>query len=153
MINRDILTGRAKVKVTSGYRSHEEQAKLYAKGRTAPGPKVTNARAGHSMHNYGLAFDICLELDGKIISWDVDKDFDEDRRADWMEVVDVFKALGFKWGGDWKTFKDMPHFEMDVPLEVLKRLYNNEMFIEGSKYVSLLGVDAVVVPKGVEILV
>lgn len=105
------------------------------------------------MHNYGLAFDICLELDGKIISWDVDKDFDDDRIADWMEVVDVFKALGFKWGGDWKTLKDMPHFEVDVPLEVLKRLYANQMFIEGSKYVSLLGVDAVVVPKGVEILV
>lgn len=139
--------------MTSGYRSHEEQAKLYAKGRTAPGPKVTNARAGSSMHNYGLAFDICLELDGKIISWDVDKDFDQDRQSDWMEVVEVFKALGFKWGGDWKTFKDMPHFEVDVPLEVLKRLYNNEMFIEGSKYVSLLGVDTVVVPKGVEILV
>lgn len=161
-INTEVLTGRARVKVTSGYRSYEEQDKLYAKGRTAPGPKVTNAKAGHSMHNFGLAFDICLELDGKIISWDVNKDFDEDRQSDWMEVVKVFKDLGFKWGGDWKTFKDMPHFEVDFPLATLRHLYKLNTFIEDTEYVSLhdyivtqgaMGINEITLPKGVQILV
>ena len=46
------------IKVISGTRSFEEQDALFAKGRTAPGPKVTNARGGFSNHNFGIAFDI-----------------------------------------------------------------------------------------------
>lgn len=40
-----------------GFRSFEEQAALYAKGRTSGGRIVTKAKAGESYHNYGLAFD------------------------------------------------------------------------------------------------
>jgi len=40
-----------------GARSFEEQAALYAKGRTAPGMIATKAKAGESFHNYGLAID------------------------------------------------------------------------------------------------
>ena len=40
-----------------GRRTMEEQAALYAIGRSAPGKVVTKARAGESFHNYGLAFD------------------------------------------------------------------------------------------------
>ena len=40
-----------------GFRSFEEQAALYSKGRTAGGRIVTKAKAGESYHNYGLAFD------------------------------------------------------------------------------------------------
>lgn len=40
-----------------GYRTRDEQMKLYLKGRTQPGPKVTNARGGYSVHNYGGAID------------------------------------------------------------------------------------------------
>jgi len=39
------------------------------------------------------------------------KDFDGDKIADWMEVVKVFKDAGWEWGGDWKKFKDGPHFQ------------------------------------------
>ena len=46
------------IKVLSGLRSFAEQDALYAQGRTAPGPKVTHARGGHSNHNFGIAFDI-----------------------------------------------------------------------------------------------
>jgi len=35
----------------------EEQAALYAIGRTAPGKIVTKARPGESYHNHGLAYD------------------------------------------------------------------------------------------------
>lgn len=80
-------------------------------GRTKPGRKVTNAKAGQSIHNYGLSLDIVLIIDGKTASWDVKKDWDNDRQSDWMEVVSIFKKYGWSWGGDWRTFKDMPHFE------------------------------------------
>lgn len=105
------LTGRARVRITQGLRSNDEQKKLYAQGRTSPGKKVTNARPGQSIHNYGLAVDICLIIDEKEASWDTTKDWDGDRQADWMEVVTIFKRHGWHWGGDWRTFKDMPHFE------------------------------------------
>lgn len=105
------LTGRAKIRITQGLRTFDEQAKLYAQGRTTPGKKVTNAKAGQSIHNYGLAVDMCLMIDGKDVSWDTAKDWDNDRTADWYECVRIFAKHGWNWGGNWKTFKDLPHFE------------------------------------------
>lgn len=105
------LTGRAKVEIAQGHRTFEEQNKLYAQGRTAPGKIVTKAKGGQSIHNFALAVDIVLIIDGKKASWDSKTDWDEDKQSDWMEVVDVFKKYGWNWGGDWKSFKDLPHFE------------------------------------------
>lgn len=105
------LTGRAKVRITQGLRTFKEQDDLYAIGRTQPGKKVTNAKGGQSIHNYGLAVDICLIIDGKIASWDTVKDWDNDKVTDWYECVKIFAKHGWDWGGNWKTFKDLPHFE------------------------------------------
>ncbi|WP_246303048.1 M15 family metallopeptidase [Paenibacillus plantarum] len=41
--------------IVQGLRTMDEQAALYAQGRTTVGSIVTNARAGYSYHNYGLA--------------------------------------------------------------------------------------------------
>lgn len=100
-------------------RTFEEQNQLYSQGRTRLYDnkgnrlgKVTNAKGGQSIHNYGLAFDIVLLVNnGKTASWDTVKDFDKDGKADWMEVVNIFKKHGWEWGGDWKSFKDKPHLE------------------------------------------
>lgn len=100
------LTGKAEVRITQGLRTFEEQQKLYNQR-----PKVTNAKAGQSIHNYGFAVDICLIIDGKVASWDTAKDWDNDKIADWYEVVKIFAKYGWEWGGNWKNFKDMPHFE------------------------------------------
>lgn len=105
------LTGRAKVRITQGLRSFEEQEKLYAIGRITTGKKVTNAKAGQSIHNYGFAVDICMMIDGKEASWDTAKDWDNDKVADWYECVKIFARHGWNWGGNWKTFKDLSHFE------------------------------------------
>lgn len=51
--------------ITCTLRSGAEQEALYAKGRTAPGAVVTNARAGQSAHQYGLAFDFVIMDSGK----------------------------------------------------------------------------------------
>ncbi len=99
--------------ITQGLRTIAEQDALYAQGRTKPGPIVTNARGGHSYHNYGLAIDFALLLlDGRNVSWDMNWDGDGDKVADWSEVVQEAKALGFEWGGDWTSFKDLPHFQI-----------------------------------------
>lgn len=107
----EALTGRAKVRITQGLRTFKEQDELYAQGRTKAGKKVTNAKGGQSIHNYGLAVDICLIIDGKAASWDTAKDWDNDGVADWYECVKIFARHGWSWGGNWKTFKDLPHFE------------------------------------------
>src|SRR5690349_5519581 len=49
--------------LTQTYRSPDDQAADYAKGRTAPGKVVTNAKPGQSLHNYypALAFDVAFK--------------------------------------------------------------------------------------------
>lgn len=89
--------------VVQTLRTFPEQDFIYQQGRTRPGPIVTNAKPGQTYHNYGLAFDFCNQVNGKL-RWVVDKN--------WMIVVDIFKSYGFKWGGDWKSIKDYPHFEL-----------------------------------------
>lgn len=100
------LTGRATVRIVQGLRTFAEQDALYAKR-----PRVTNARGGQSLHNYGFAIDFALLLDDKTISWEAGRDFDGDKIADWMEVVKVFKAAGWTWGGEFKSIVDRPHLE------------------------------------------
>jgi hypothetical protein len=48
---------------TLGTRTFAEQAKLYFQGRTTPGPIVTNAPAGSSLHNFGCAVDVVRDGD------------------------------------------------------------------------------------------
>lgn len=103
--------------ITQGLRTIAEQDALYAQGRTRPGSIVTNAKGGYSNHNFGVAIDFALLLpDGKNVSWDTLRDGDKDSLPDWSEVVDIAKSLGFAWGGDWRSFKDMPHFELTFGL-------------------------------------
>jgi peptidoglycan L-alanyl-D-glutamate endopeptidase CwlK len=112
----EVLTGRAKCRLAYTYRTFAEQDILYAQGRKNPGKVVTQARGGQSYHNYGLATDIVLLVDKdkngsyESASWESNVDFDGDGRADWQEVVNIFKHYGWEWGGDWK-FSDNPHFQ------------------------------------------
>lgn len=107
---------------TQGMRTKEEQAKLYGQGRTGyfyngkdysqpSKPLVTNAKPGESIHNYGLALDFAIIKNGSEVVWNTTADFDKDGKADWLEVVEEAKKLGFKWGGDWTTFRDYSHLE------------------------------------------
>lgn len=101
-----VLTGRAKMRITQGLRTFAEQDALYNKR-----PRVTKAKGGQSVHNYGFAVDICMIIDGKEASFDTHKDWDGDKIADWDECVKIFAKHGWSWGGNWSTFKDMPHFD------------------------------------------
>nr|WP_213525868.1 M15 family metallopeptidase [Paenibacillus sp. J31TS4] len=109
--------------ITEGFRSEEKQEELYRQGRSGDGRVVTNARGGESYHNYGLAIDFALlTKDGKAI-WDLEYDGNRNGKADWMEVVAIAKRLGFTWGGDWTSFPDYPHLQMDFGYSIreLKR--------------------------------
>lgn len=90
------------IKVLSGTRSYAEQEALYAKGRTAPGPKVTNARGGYSNHNFGIAFDIGVFSGGKFLT-DSPK---------YKAVGVLGMELGLEWGGNWTSIVDQPHFQL-----------------------------------------
>ncbi len=133
------LTGKAQVRISQGLRTIEEQNNLYAQGRTKPGKKVTNAKGGSSYHNYGLAVDIVLIIDGKEASWDTEKDFDNDGKADWMEVVAVFKKYNWAWGGNFKSITDKPHFEKTFGYTVSQLLakHSKKDFIPSTTYIKL----------------
>ena len=147
-INNKLLGKGVRLRFAYTTRTNGEQSDLYAQGRTklfdSKGKRlgiVTKAKAGESIHNYHLAWDIVLLLDKNLdgifeeASWDTILDFDKDGKSDWMEVVEYFKSIGAVWGGDFifKDFKDAPHFEMTFghSWKTLKALYDKgETFTE-----------------------
>lgn len=97
------------VQISEGHRSNARQNELYAQGRTKPGNIVTNAKAGQSWHNYGIAVDFFLtSKDGSKALWTVN--------SKWRRAAAIGKSLGFTWGGDWDGFVDNPHLQMSQGL-------------------------------------
>lgn len=94
-------------KAISGNRTWEEQARIYAQGRTAPGKIVTNARPGYSNHNYGIAVDMGVFKNGKYL----DGSNPSEAEAFHRKAANVAEKYNIEWGGSWKSFKDYPHFE------------------------------------------
>ena len=94
--------GGIRIKIISGFRTYAEQDALYAQGRTAPGDVVTNARAGYSNHNFGIAFDVAV-FEGNTY-------LEESPKYKAVGVIGM--DLGLEWGGNWKTLVDQPHFQL-----------------------------------------
>ena len=91
--------------ITQGLRTNEEQAKLYAQGRTEPGAIVTFAPPGYSWHNFGLAFDVAF----KGATW-----AEMNTRAWlplWNRIGVIGEFVGLEWGGRWAKPVDLPHFQ------------------------------------------
>jgi peptidoglycan L-alanyl-D-glutamate endopeptidase CwlK len=115
-----------KLRVSSAYRNYAEQNELYAQGRTKAGSIVTNAKGGQSSHNFGTAIDVVPIVNGKA-----------DWNTDWNKIAVIGKSVGFSWGGDWTSFKDKPHFEMNFgnTLAQLRAKYDSGKLTDG--YVQL----------------
>jgi peptidoglycan L-alanyl-D-glutamate endopeptidase CwlK len=105
-----------RVLITQTWRSPKEQDDLYAQGRTMPGKKVTNAKAGQSAHNClmpdGLpgsrAFDFAIyKSNSSVIDW-TPFDTDDDR---WHEAIEIGKKLGLVSGSTFHGIADTCHFE------------------------------------------
>lgn len=97
--------------ITCTYRSNDEQAQLYAQGRTKPGPIVTKAMPGQSAHNVFLngapaacAFDIVVMQSGKP-QWNV-------RNPAWQIAGKIGQSVGLDWAGSWTSFVEFPHFQV-----------------------------------------
>ena len=138
-INKLELGKGVRLRFSYTFRTFEEQDSLYSQGRTKPGNKVTNAKGGQSIHNYGLAFDIVMlydkDGDGNFeeVSWDVKRDGDKDGIADWLEVTKVFTQAGFTNGFITNGKKwDLPHFQMDFGLNwrQMKAKIDNKEYTE-----------------------
>lgn len=91
--------------VTCTLRSNEEQAALYAQGRTAPGKIVTKALPGQSAHNFGLAIDVVPIVHGKP-DW-------EGEHPVWQQIGQIGQAAGLEWAGapDY-PFHELAHLQM-----------------------------------------
>ncbi|MCP1289761.1 MULTISPECIES: M15 family metallopeptidase [Chromobacterium] len=98
--------------ITTTWRSGAEQDELYAQGRTKPGSKVTNARAGQSAHNAMIqgkpaarAFDVVPLVNGKAM-WDA-------KHPAWQTMGRIGMELGLNWYGRPNApFREFPHFEL-----------------------------------------
>ncbi len=109
--------------VGQGLRTRDEQARLYGKGRTgaqmrAMGLPIHYARPNepkvtwtmNSNHMTGRAADLWAWVNGGI-SWDTNRGY-YDRIAVAMKRAAMELCVPIEWGGDWKTTKDYPHFEL-----------------------------------------
>lgn len=111
----EMVTSRIEPLIYCGRRTMEEQAALYAKGRTAGGKIVTKARPGESYHNYGLAFDwVPLKKTAKnsdlwVANWD-----DETAFKLGEHVGLSFGLVGISWETGhlqtslYKSWRDIP---------------------------------------------
>lgn len=85
--------------ITEGVRTLERQKVLFAKGAT---------KTMKSKHLIGRAFDVAAVVDGEV-------------RWDWPLYSQIATAIkqaakeqnvSIVWGGEWKSFRDGPHFEL-----------------------------------------
>lgn len=100
------------IRLTEGLRTMQTQLQYWSKGRTKtadghwmitnPKQLVTHAYPGQSLHQFGLALDICIAgSDPYPIDHTV-----------WEKYGDILKAHGLTWGGDWTGADcDQPHCE------------------------------------------
>lgn len=86
--------------ITEGVRTIEKQREYYAKGAS----KTMNSR-----HLTGHAVDLAAYI-GSDVRWDWPL---YHKLADAMKRAANSLNVPIVWGGDWKSFKDGPHFELD----------------------------------------
>lgn len=100
VVERAIAKSPVDFMITEGLRSSDRQAALVAAGAS---------RTQRSRHLTGHAVDVAALVDGQV-------------RWDWPlygRITAAFKAAATEletpivWGGDWKTLRDGPHFELD----------------------------------------
>lgn len=95
-----------KINITQTLRSISYQNELYAISRTVPGKKVTDAKGGSSLHNYGLAIDFGVFKGGKYLPGDT-----KEQQIYYKECGDIAIKLGFFWGGNFKGIFDQGHIQ------------------------------------------
>lgn len=98
--NKALSLSQIDFAVTEGLRTKARQAELMAAGAS---------RTMNSRHLTGHAIDVAPIIGGKI-RWDWPL-FDELAKA--FKLAAKEENIPIVWGGDWVSFKDGPHFELD----------------------------------------
>ena len=113
VLNRALQTSPHMFVVTEGLRTLERQRELLRVGAT----KTLKSRHLKQPDGYGHAFDfyalVDINKDGKV-------SFEEMSNVRLMlGIADAIKAaakeekVALTYGGDWRKFRDYPHFELD----------------------------------------
>ena len=99
IIGMALARGNVDFTITEGLRTKERQYKLVQEGKS----KTMNSK-----HLTGKAVDF---IPYPFHGWNDTESF----RAVGEELKRIAEFLGYKcqYGGDWKSFKDFPHFQLD----------------------------------------
>ena len=105
VVNRAIELTQVDFTVIEGLRTKERQAQLLKEKKTT---------TSNSRHLTGHAVDLAAWVipegsDKGTVSWDW-KYYEQ--IADAMKKAALELKIPIEWGGDWKTFKDGPHFQL-----------------------------------------
>lgn len=100
VVQRAIRISEVDFTVLEGVRSRQRQVELVKAGAS----KTMNSR-----HLTGHAVDLGAYVNGSV-RWDWPLYF---KIADAMKSAADELGIPIVWGGDWVTFKDGPHFELD----------------------------------------
>lgn len=104
IVNRAIQISPIDFGITEGVRSVARQKELLAEGKST----TMNSRHIPGKDGTSKAVDVVAYINGQV-NWDFEN---------YRKIAAAFKAaardlkLEIEWGGDWKTFKDGPHFQL-----------------------------------------
>jgi len=104
------------VRIFETYRSRPRQGELWKRGRTKGGNVITNAKPGESMHNYGLAADLVMYVDGRW-TWEPTELY--------KKLGPIMESVGLRWYGRNRRFKELVHYQLaGLPdMYVIQQLY------------------------------
>ena len=117
VVNRAIALSSQDFMVTCGLRTEDEQSRLYAQGRTIPGPIVTwTMQSRHMPDRDGLGR--AVDLTPFPVDWKTPSKFDAIAKS--MFAASKELGIPIRWGADWdkdgnpreKGESDSPHFEL-----------------------------------------
>lgn len=100
LFNEAITDSPYDFSITEGLRTLERQKELV---------EAKKSTTMNSRHLTGKAVDIAVFVDGKL-SWEL-KYYKE--VAEHIKALSKLMQIPIVWGGDWKSFVDGPHFELD----------------------------------------
>ncbi len=111
-------------RLTEGFRTYSYQNSLYRIGRSPPGPTVTDARGGESLHNFGLAYDIGIFERGELVRKGSDSRYRQAGELGEGITDGMGSSTGIEWGGRWDK-PDAGHFQFDggQRLRVIRERY------------------------------
>ena len=94
--------------VTEGLRTLDRQRELLRIGAST----TMNSRhlTGHAVDLYAW---VDINRDGKVVFQEMANPRLLTNIASSIKAAALAEGIPVIWGGDWRTFKDMPHFELD----------------------------------------